>query len=338
MKVLITGVLGFIGSYLAKYLIETTPDIEVVGVGRHSTDKHRRRLENLWAEPRFTMVYRDFYRDNVSELFEGVDYVFHLGAKTFVDHSVIDPKPFIESNVLGTWNLLKIARKYPIKKFILMSTDEVYGPIATGSWKENAPLNPTNPYSASKACADLIAMTYYKTYGVPVIIPRAENVYGPYQHPQKVIPAWTKRALNNQPLLIYGDGKHKRRWLHVEDCCRALIHIMEHGKVGEIYHIAGEEELENKQLAIKILQILGKYPDIVEDTKNLGTDDIAKVTLKDLNLIKFIPDKDIRPFHDRRYALDVSKLKSLGWKPVFNLESGLKNTVEWFKNNMWWLS
>ncbi len=323
MKILITGVLGFIGSYLAKYLIETTPDIEVVGVGRHSTDKHRRRLENLWAEPRFTMIYCDIYKDDVSELFEGVDIVLNLASKTFVDHSVIDPKPFIESNVLGTWNLLKSAQKYPIKKFIQMSTDEVYGPIATGSWKEGAPLNPTNPYSASKACADLIAMTYYKTYGVPVIIPRAENVYGPYQHPQKVIPAWTKRALNNQPLLIYGDGKHKRRWLHVEDCCRALIHIMEHGKVGEIYHIAGEEELENIQLAKLILELLGK----TGPGKPLWQ-----------NFVEFVPDKDIRPFHDRRYALDVSKLKSLGWKPVFNLESGLKNTVEWFKNNMWWLS
>jgi len=324
MKLLVTGCLGFIGSYLVKYIVRNT-EHTIVGIARHSTEKHLKRLEEVRWDPRFVLVFKDIVREPVTDVFEEVDVVFHLAARTFVDYSVVDPEPFFKDNVIGTYNMLIAAKKSSrwLKKFILMSTDEVYGPIATGSWKESMCLNPTNPYSSTKASADVLSFGFYKTYGVPVIIPRAENVYGPYQHPQKVIPAWTKRALNNQPLLIYGDGKHKRRWLHVEDCCQALIHIMERGKVGEIYHIAGEEELENIQLAKLILELLGK----TGPGKPLWQ-----------NFVEFVPDKDIRPFHDRRYALDVSKLKSLGWKPVFNLESGLKNTVEWFKNNMWWLS
>lgn len=314
-KILITGVLGFIGSYLTKYIIQNT-EHTVVGIGRHSTVKHQKRLENLWANPRFSMIYCDIYQDDVSELFEGVDYVYHLAAKTFVDHSVIDPSPFIKSNIIGTWKLLESARKYPIKKFFVMSTDEVYGPVLSGAQKESYFLNPTNPYSGTKACADIIANIYHKTYKVPIVLPRAENVYGPYQHPQKVIPAWTKRALDNEPLLIYGNGKYRRMWLHVEDCCSALFRLIEYGKVGEIYHIAGEEELENLELADKILKLLGKPEDMIE----------------------FIPDKDIRPFHDRRYALDVSKLKATGWERKYSLEKGLKQTVEWYVKNQWWIS
>ena len=162
-----------------------------------------------------------------------------------------------------------------------MGTDEVYGPIATGSWKEDSPLNPTNPYSSTKAAADLLALTYQKTYKLPIILVRAENIYGPFQHPEKVIPNWTKRALNDESLLMYGDGKYKRMWLHLEDATNALVFLLEHGNLGEIYNIAGEEELENLDLAKMILKILDKPED--------------KIT--------FVPDEKIRPFHDRRYSI-----------------------------------
>jgi len=318
-KLLVTGCLGFIGSYFCKYAVQTTDDISVIGTGRHSTAKHLKRLEDLLWNPRFTMIYKDIYLDDISELFEGVDYVFNFCAKTFVDHSIIAPEPFVESNIIVTYKLLEMARRYKqIKAFFQISTDEVYGPKMEGSYTEKSPLNPTNIYSATKAAADMLALGYHKTYGVPVIITRTENVYGPYQHPQKVIPAWTKRALDMEPLLIYGDGKHRRMWLHVEDNVRALLHLMEHGKVGEIYHIAGEEELQNIDLAYQILTILGEG------------------ISPQLDKVKFIPDKDIRPFHDRRYAIDVSKLKATGWERKYSLEEGLKQTVNWYVKNQWW--
>lgn len=317
MKILVTGVLGFIGSYFAKYAIRTLPYSRIVGLARNTTQKHLKRMEDVLYHQRFSLVYCDLSKNDISELLEGVEYVFHFAAKTFVDHSVIAPQPFVESNIIGTYRLLESVRKYKIKKFFHISTDEVYGQISLGAWKEDAPLNPTNPYSMSKACSDLIALAYFKTYGVPIVITRAENIYGPYQHPQKVIPAWTKKALDDEPLPIYGDGKQKRTWLHVEDNVRALLHLIKHGKVGEIYHIAGGKEIENFELAKRILKILGK-------------------PVNSTSALKFIPDEKIRPFHDRRYALNSEKLRATGWKPKYSLEEGLENTVEWFKLNMWW--
>jgi dTDP-glucose 4,6-dehydratase len=308
--------LGFIGSYLCKYIIRKNEEHTIVGIARNSNQKHLKRLEDVLHNPRFTLIYKDIGKDIISDVFEDVDCVFHTAARTFVDYSVVDPQPFIEDNIIGSYKMLEAARKSNVKKYFQLSTDECYGPIGSGSWKEDSPLNPTNPYSMSKACADMIALTYHKTYGLPVIITRAENVYGPYQHPQKVIPAWTKRALEGKPLLIYGDGKHKRMWLHVEDNIRALLFLLEHGKAGEIYNIAGEEEMENNELAQHILKIVGRSTE---------------------GALEYIPDEKIRPFHDRRYALNVEKLKSLGWKRKYTLDEGLKNVVLWYVMNRWWL-
>ena len=315
MRFLVTGVLGFIGSYFAKYTIKNYPKVSIVGIARNTNQKHLARIKEIIEHSRFRLHYADFAKDDLSEVFEDIDYVIHFGAKTFVDHSIRKPDPFIQSNVVGTFKILEECRQSKrLKMHFQISTDEVYGAILKGSYKEDAPLNPTNPYSATKAAGDMLAISYYNTYKLPVIITRTENNYGPYQHPQKVMPVFVRKALDNEPLPVYGDGKHRRMWLHVEDHCQAVLHLMEHGETGEIYHIAGEQELENLELAKRILRILGKPED----------------------LIKFIPDFDIRPGHDRRYALNVEKLRATGWTPKYSLDEGLKQAVEWYKNNQWW--
>jgi len=315
-KFLVTGVLGFIGSYFCKYVIETFPESpSIVGIARNTNQKHLARIQPILGNPRFRLYYADFAKDDLSEAFEDVDYVFHFGAKTFVNHSIRAPEPFIESNVVGTYRMLEEARKCKsLKLYFQISTDEVYGSILEGSYREDASLNPTNPYSATKAAGDMLVISYFNTYKLPVIITRTENNYGPYQHPQKVIPTFVRKALANEPLPVYGDGKHRRMWLHVEDHVRAILHLMQHGKVGEIYHIAGEQELENLELAKMVLRNLGKSED----------------------LITFVADFNIRPGHDRRYALNVEKLRATGWKPEFSLEDGLGWTILWYKQNEWW--
>jgi len=316
MKFLVTGVLGFIGSYFARWLIRAERDVSIVGVGRNTDQRNLRRLELLPGDSRFKLVYCDVARDDVSELFEGVDYAVNFAAKTFVDHSIRDPEPFIQSNIVGTFRLLEAARKAKgLRRYVQISTDEVYGQILEGAYKEEAPLNPRNPYASTKAAGDMLCIAYYNTYGLPVIITRTENNYGPYQHPQKAIPTFVRTALRNEPLPIYGDGKHRRMWLHVEDHCRAVLHLLKVGKPGEIYHVAGEQELENLELAKTVLKLLGKPEDMV----------------------KFIPDTDIRPGHDRRYALNVEKLRATGWAPKIGLQEGLKRTVEWYAANRSWL-
>lgn len=316
MKFLVTGVCGFIGSYFAKYVIENYPATSIVGVTRDSSQKHYERLKPVLGNHRFHLHKADFAQDDLSEVLEDVEYVIHFGAKTFVDHSIRNPGPFIQSNVVGTYRLLEAERMNAkhLKLHVQISTDEVYGSILQGQYKETAPLNPTNPYSATKAAGDMLALSYHHTYGLPIIITRTENNYGPYQHPQKAIPTFTRMALEDKPLPVYGDGKHSRMWLHVADHVAGILHLLLDGKVGEIYHIAGEQELQNLELAKRILQILHKPTD----------------------LITFVPDANIRPGHDRRYALDTTKIRATGWKPMVPLNVGLEKTVEWYQDHPEW--
>lgn len=315
LRVLVTGVFGFIGSYLAKRMLTET-DFSVIGAGRNTNQRNLHRLDGFLNHPRLTLVYKDVANDDVSELFRDVDYVFHLAAKTFVDHSIQNPFPFIESNIVGTYKMLEEARKSrSLKRYFQISTDEVYGAILNGAYNEDSRLNPTNPYSATKAAGDMLTVSYHNTYGIDTIITRTENNYGPYQSPEKALPTFIRKALSNQPLPIYGDGKHRRMWLHVSDHCGALLHLMQHGKAGEIYHVAGEEELENVELARRILRILGKPEEGIQ----------------------FVPDHDIRPGHDRRYALNVDKLRATNWTPHYTLNTGLKEIVKWYAENQWWL-
>ena len=307
--------MGFIGSHLSKLLIKET-DFDVIGISRNSSQKNLERIGSLKDDKRFTMYHADFAKDNLDDVMDGVDYVFHLGAKTFVDHSISDPEPFIVSNVVGTYNMLESCRKAKsLKKYFQISTDEVYGSILTGAYKEDSPLNPSNPYAATKASADMLVQSYHNTYGIPTVITRTENNYGPFQHPQKALPTFVRKAMANEPIPVYGDGKHRRMWLHVDDHCRALVHLIKNGKPGDIYHVAGEQELENIELAKMILRILGK-PETA---------------------YKLVPDFNIRPGHDRRYALDVSKLKATGWAPTRTLEEGLASAVKWYNDNPEWM-
>lgn len=309
MKVLVTGVYGFIGSYLVKELVKKNK-YRVVGFGRNTSQKNTKRVEGV--KP-LEIVNGDLCGD-ITELCEGVDVVIHTAAKTFVDHSIRTPMPFIQSNLVGTYNLLESARLNKVKRFIHVSTDEVYGPILEGAHKETAPLAPTNPYAATKAAADCLVQSYVTTYGLNAVITRTENNCGPFQHVQKVIPAFVKRAYENEPLLIYGDGKHQRMWLHVQDHVNALIFLIDNGPAGEIYNVAGSKELENRELALWILKRLGKPQD----------------------QITYIDDTVIRPGHDRRYAIDSTKIRDLGWSTNLTLEQTIDSTIDWYKENVWW--
>lgn len=312
MKVLVTGVLGFIGSHFAKHMLYHGH--KVVGFGRSSDQSSLCRIDSIKDNLRFKLIYGDL-AEEISGISEGCDAIVNFAAKTFVDHSIKDSYPFVRSNIIGTHHLLEEARRYEVKRFIQVSTDEVYGSCEEGYFSEEAKLAPRNPYAASKAAGDLLALSYYHTHKTPVIVTRTENNYGRYQHPQKAIPTFIKHALNNEKLPIYGDGRHRRMWLRVEDQCSAIAYLLEHGKLGEIYNIGGRQESENIDIALSILTLLNKPH----------------------TMIQYIPDEKIRPGHDRRYGIDTNKIEDLGWKPEYSLKKGLPEIVEWYKDNQWWL-
>lgn len=331
--ILVTGCLGFIGSHFVKYILDNT-DFNVIGFSRNTDQMNLQRLDRahkvgaddhlyrLDCHPqysgRFKLVFGDLSdNNNVSGLAEDVDYIVNFAAKTFVDHSIKDAQPFIQSNIIGTYNLLEEARrnKHTLKRYIQVSTDEVYGSILEGACREDGRLNPSNPYAACKAAADMLTISYFNTYSVPIIITRTENNYGEYQHPQKALPKFVKYCLTGKKLPVYGDGEHKRMWLYVGDHCSAIHHLLTEGTQGEIYHVGGGEELTNNQLAKRILNILGKNE----------------------NMIEYINDFNIRPGHDIRYALNTQKLKAIGWEPKYKLDDTFNNVVKWYANNQWWL-
>jgi dTDP-glucose 4,6-dehydratase len=241
-----------------------------------------------------------------------VEVVINCAAETHVDRSILDPNSFARTDVVGTAILLEEARKAGVARFLQVSTDEVYGSLETGSSKEDDPLVPRSPYSASKAGGDLLVSSYWTTYRFPVLITRGSNTYGPNQYPEKFIPLFITNAMDDQPLPLYGDGRHRRDWLSVFDHCGGIEHVLRHGEPGRIYNIGGGNERENIEVARMILQQLGKP----------------------MSLIRFVQD---RPGHDRRYAVDCSRLRALGWSPTVPFEEGLKAAVEWYRSNQtWW--
>lgn len=334
MKILVTGAQGFIGSHFVKYLLEKT-DHSLVAFVRNNDQRNRARLEldRNHLDPltdstknRLRLVRGDLLLD-ISGITEGCDVVVNFAAKTFVDHSIRDPWPFIEANVVGTYKILEDARRNGVKRFIQISTDEVYGAILEGAYKEDARINPTNPYAAAKAGADALVISYAHTFGMWTAITRTENNYGPYQHPQKVFPAFVRALLKREKLPIYGDGKHRRQWLWVTDHCSAVLKLLTADvESGQVFHVAGAQELENLELAKRIIEAFSFIP--------------ADALHKDLNWeehVKFIDDHNVRPGHDRRYALVCDKMKTLGWAPEVGLEKGIPMAVEWYVNNKWWL-
>jgi dTDP-glucose 4,6-dehydratase len=314
VRILVTGGAGFIGSNFARYVARAHPAWEIVVLDKLTYAGRRENLADLEGRPGFRFVTGDIADPHaVAEVLPGCDYVVNFAAETHVDRSLYDAGGFIMTDVYGTFVLLEAARRAEgLKLFVQISTDEVYGSVESGSSTEADPLMPRNPYSASKAGADRLAYSYWATYGIPVVVTRASNNYGPYQFPEKVIPLFVTHALDGIPLPLYGDGMNVRDWLHVEDHCRALDLLLEKGVPGETYNVGGGNEVPNIDLTRRILALLGK-PE---------------------TLIRRVTD---RPGHDRRYSLDCGRLRGLGWSAQVPFDEGLRATVEWYRaNEAWW--
>ncbi len=311
-KVVITGGCGFIGSNLIRLFIKDA-QYSIICVDRLSYSGNLANIEEFRGNSRFEFVQADIRDIKAMEaVISRADGVINLAAETHVDRSIDDADDFLSTNILGAENLVRLAKKYNIKRYLHMSTDEVYGSIRTGKFREDSPLEPNSPYSASKAAADLLLRAYRETYHYPVMITRCTNNYGPYQYPEKVIPLFVTNLVAGKKVPVYGDGQNRRDWIHVEDAARALKLVFEKGTPGEIYNIGSDNELSNLELTRAILKNMG-----------LGED-----------RIEFVAD---RPGHDFRYALDFSKLKALGFSPEYGVHEGLKQTIEWYQSREdWW--
>lgn len=314
--ILITGGSGFIGSNFVRYMLKKYADYKIINFDLLTYAGNPDNLSDVAGNPNYIFIQGDIAdKDAVKQVMAGVDHVVHFAAESHVDRSIEGPEIFIRTNVLGTQVLLEYANAVGVKRFVHVSTDEVYGSLGpTGYFTENTPLAPNSPYSASKAGSDLLVRAYHETFGFPSIITRCSNNYGPYQYPEKLIPLMISNALEDKPLPVYGDGMNVRDWLFVEDHCSAIDLVLHEGKVGEVYNIGGNNEWHNIDIVKLILKRLGK-PE---------------------RLIEFVKD---RLGHDRRYAIDATKMREiLGWIPETSFEDGIIQTVDWYVNNMAWLT
>lgn len=321
MKVLlVTGGMGFIGSNFIRYLLNLNQDFKLINVDKLTYAGNPENLKNI--DMAFQNNYK-FYKADICDFEaidriinkENVEYIINFAAESHVDRSIDNPSVCCDTNIFGTQSLLNSAKKNKLKKYIQISTDEVYGSLNFGdlTFKESTPLAPNSPYSASKASADLLTYAYFKTYDLPINITRCSNNYGPYQFPEKLIPLMINNALNNNELPLYGKGINVRDWIYVNDHCSAIFKVLLNGKIGEIYNIGGDSEIANIDLIKKLLKILNKSE----------------------SLIKFVKD---RPGHDLRYAMNHEKItKELSWKPEISFEKGLKMTIQWYMDNKTWL-
>ena len=315
MRILVTGGAGFIGSNFIRYQLENYDD-QIINVDKLSYAGNPDNLKDLESNSNYQFKQLDICdQEKIDHLLhEGIDYIVNFAAESHVDRSIEDPSIFVKNNVEGTQNLLDLALKFGVKKFVQISTDEVYGSLGEeGKFSEESPLNPSSPYSASKAAADLLVSSYAKTYNLPVNISRCSNNFGPYQYPEKLIPLFIIRALHDKKLPLYGDGSNIRDWIYVKDHCRAVDLVMRRGKAGEIYNIGADNEKSNLEITKKILALLSKTE----------------------LLIKYVED---RRGHDYRYAVDSSKIKSeLGWEAEFDFEKAMETTLNWYLDHKeWW--
>jgi dTDP-glucose 4,6-dehydratase len=316
-KILVTGGAGFIGGNFVQYMVDKYPEYDLYNLDLLTYAGDLTKHRTIETRGHYFFVKADIAdRNTIMAIFkrEKFDYVVHFAAESHVDRSITDPEIFIRTNVLGTQVLLDAAKLVGVSKFIQVSTDEVYGELDFAPdtfFTEETPLQPNSPYSASKASADLLVRAYHETFGLPVNITRCSNNYGPFQFPEKLIPLTIYRVLNDEKVPVYGDGKNIRDWLHVWDHCKAIDLVLHEGVNGEVYNVGGHNERTNLEVVQTIVSTLGKSD----------------------NLIEFVAD---RLGHDKRYAIDPTKLKKLGWKPTYTFETGIAQTIQWYLENKWW--
>lgn len=313
-KLLVTGGSGFIGSNFIRYMLNEHPEMNIINLDVLTYAGNPANLQDIQDNSRYTFIQGDICDSAVVlQVLKDhqIDTIVHFAAESHVDRSIDDGSTFVRTNVLGTFTLLDKALQQNITKFVHVSTDEVYGSIKEGSFTEADNLLPSSPYSASKAGSDLLALSFYITHNLPVIVTRCTNNYGPYQFPEKLIPFFTTNILEGKKVPVYGSGKNIRDWLYVIDHCRAIDFILQHGDLGEVYNIGGGEEKTNIEITMKILDFLGK----------------------DETMIEYVED---RKGHDFRYSLDFGKLQALGWEPKYSFDEAMKATITWYRENEWW--
>ena len=311
MKILVTGGLGFIGSNFIRYILNKYPNYHIVNLDAMTYAGNLTNLKDVEDNPRYQFIKGNICnKEDVEQAVRDCDVIFNFAAETHVDRSIIESGIFVKTDVIGTHILLDAARKKDIK-FVQISTDEVYGSIENGSFKEDDLLDPSSQYSASKAGADLLVKSYNKTYGLAVLITRSSNNFGPFQYPEKLIPVLILNALRDKPLPIYGEGKNIRDWIYVLDNCEAIDLVFHKGKIGEIYNIGAGNEKTNIEIANLVLEVLNKPK----------------------SLIEFVMD---RPGHDFRYSLNCEKIRDLGWMPRYMFKKAMEETIRWYKDNKWW--
>lgn len=313
--ILITGGCGFIGTNFVRHMLDRY-DYTIINLDKLTYAGNLENLEDIEGKGRYIFVRGDIASmGDIEPVFErSIDVVVNFAAESHVDRSIMDPDTFIRTNINGTFNLLEMARKKGVRRFVQISTDEVYGSLGdSGAFREDTPLSPNSPYSASKTAADILAMAYFKTYGMPVIVTRCSNNYGPYQFPEKLIPLMITNALADRELPVYGDGLNVRDWIHVKDHCSAIDLVVHKGEDGNVYNIGASNERTNIEIVELVLEALGKPR----------------------SLIRYVKD---RPGHDRRYAIDSRKItEELGYSPSVDFSEGMRDTVNWYvKNKGWW--
>ena len=313
MKILVTGGAGFIGSNFINYMLSKY-DYKIINLDLLTYAGNLENLKNVENNKNYTFVKGDISdKELVLDITKDCDAIINFAAESHVDRSIVSPNIFVETNVGGTVNLLNCAKINKIEKYLQVSTDEVYGSIKEGYFYETTPVNPNSPYSASKASADMFVMAYHKTYGLPVVITRCSNNFGPYQYPEKLIPFFISKLLKHEKVPVYGDGKNVRDWLYVEDHCRAIDLALHKGRIGEVYNVGGHNEKTNIEITKIVLEKLGK----------------------DETSIEFVED---RLGHDRRYAISNDKIRAeLGFEPNYTFEKGIEATINWYLNNAEWM-
>ncbi len=313
MKILVTGGLGFIGSNFIRHILKARPTWSIVNLDKRTYAGNPANLQEVARNARYRWVRADICDpEAVEKAMAGCSLVAHFAAETHVDRSILDAGAFLRTNVLGTQVLLDAALRQGVERFLHVSTDEVYGSIPKGLSKEGDILEPNSPYAASKAASDLLVRSYFVTHKAPVVTTRASNNYGPFQYPEKALPLMVTNFMEDKPFPMYGDGRQVRDWLHVADHARAILLCLEKGVLGETYNIGGSYTCENRELIEKVLKLMKKSTDLVKKVED-------------------------RKGHDRRYALDCSKLKKLGFRHAYDFESGLKETIKWYQTHeQWW--